>query len=51
MISHCYAHADLVFIQNGMLQPWLDEKGLSDNTQVPYSFYLAQIASDAQLRG
>jgi hypothetical protein len=26
-------HADLVFIQNGMLQPWLDEKGLGDNTQ------------------
>ena len=25
--------ADLVFIQNGMLQPWLDEKGLGDNTQ------------------
>ena len=27
-------YADLVFIQNGMLQPWLDEKGLGDNTQV-----------------
>ena len=26
--------ADLVFIQNGMLQPWLDERGLGDNTQV-----------------
>lgn len=25
--------ADLVFIQNGMLQPWLDERGLGDNTQ------------------
>jgi hypothetical protein len=29
-----HARADLVFIQNGMLQPWLDEKGLGDNTQV-----------------
>lgn len=26
--------ADLVFIQNGMLQPWLDSRGLGDNTQV-----------------
>ncbi len=26
--------ADLVFIQNGMLQPWLDERGLGDATQV-----------------
>jgi hypothetical protein len=26
--------ADLVFLQNGMLQPWLDAKGLGDNTQV-----------------
>lgn len=26
--------ADLVFIQNGMLQPWLDARGLGDNTQV-----------------
>jgi hypothetical protein len=26
--------ADLVFIQNGMLQPWLDSVGLGDNTQV-----------------
>ena len=24
---------DLVFIQNGMLQPWLDSQGLGDNTQ------------------
>ena len=28
------APADLVFIQNGMLQPWLDSQGLGDNTQV-----------------
>ena len=28
--------ADLVFIQNGMLQPWLDERGLGDNTQVSF---------------
>ena len=27
-------YADLVFIQNGMLQPWLEEKGLGDTTQV-----------------
>lgn len=26
--------ADLVFIQNGMLEPWLAERGLADNTQV-----------------
>ena len=26
--------ADLVFIQNGMIQPWLNKHGLSDNTQV-----------------
>ena len=25
--------ADLVFLQNGMLQPWLDSRGLGDNTQ------------------
>ena len=25
--------ADLVFIQNGMLEPWLAERGLADNTQ------------------
>lgn len=34
--------ADLVFIQNGMLQPWLDEAGLGDNTQAssPCNFAL-----------
>lgn len=36
-IESRHAHADLVFIQNGMLQPWLDENGLSDNTQVSHS--------------
>ena len=25
---------DLVFLQNGMLQPWLDAQGIGDNTQV-----------------
>jgi hypothetical protein len=25
---------DLVFLQNGMLQPWLDKRGLGDATQV-----------------
>lgn len=29
--------ADLVFIQNGMLQPWLDARGLGNNTQVQQS--------------
>ena len=26
--------ADLVFIQNGMLEPFLNQRGLGDNTQV-----------------
>ena len=30
----CPTSLDLVFIQNGMLQPWLDAKGLGANTQV-----------------
>ena len=34
-------HADLVFIQNGMLQPWLDARGLGSNTQVPHKHQLA----------
>lgn len=34
--------ADLVFIQNGMLEPWLNERGLADNTQAgALSFLLA----------
>lgn len=33
---------DLVFIQNGMLQPWLDERGLGDNTQVLVYFAVAK---------
>lgn len=33
---------DLVFIQNGMLQPWLDEHGLGDNTQVLVFFAVAK---------
>ncbi|KAK9839627.1 hypothetical protein WJX81_001602 [Elliptochloris bilobata] len=33
---------DLVFIQNGMLQPFLDERGLSDNTQVLVYFAVAK---------
>eukprot|EP00208_Stichococcus_sp_RCC1054_P003526 CAMPEP_0206148900 /NCGR_PEP_ID=MMETSP1473-20131121/37492_1 /ASSEMBLY_ACC=CAM_ASM_001109 /TAXON_ID=1461547 /ORGANISM="Stichococcus sp, Strain RCC1054" /LENGTH=389 /DNA_ID=CAMNT_0053546333 /DNA_START=329 /DNA_END=1499 /DNA_ORIENTATION=+ len=32
---------DLVFIQNGMLQPWLDERGLGNNTQVLVYFAVA----------
>ena len=38
------APADLVFIQNGMLQPWLDDKGLGDNTQVMHGKKSASIA-------
>ncbi|GAB4821761.1 hypothetical protein N2152v2_008807 [Parachlorella kessleri] len=33
---------DLVFIQNGMLQPWLEERGLGDNTQVLVYFAVAK---------
>jgi ketopantoate reductase len=34
--------SDLVFIQNGMLQPWLDARGLGDNTQVLVYFAVAK---------
>ncbi len=34
--------ADLVFIQNGMLQPWLDERGLGQNTQASSELRLTQ---------
>jgi ketopantoate reductase len=33
---------DLVFIQNGMLQPWLDARGLGGNTQVLVYFAVAK---------
>jgi ketopantoate reductase len=33
---------DLVFIQNGMLQNWLDSRGLGDNTQVLVFFAVAK---------
>lgn len=33
---------DLVFIQNGMLVPWLAERGLEDNTQVLVYFAVAK---------
>lgn len=33
---------DLVFIQNGMLQPWLDKAGLGENTQVLVYFAVAK---------
>ncbi|KAF5825491.1 hypothetical protein DUNSADRAFT_9323, partial [Dunaliella salina] len=42
--------ADLVFIQNGMLQPWLDEQGLTDNTQVLVYFAVAK-KGDAPIDG
>lgn len=35
--------ADLVFIQNGMLQPWLDKQGLGENTQVLVYFAVAKL--------
>jgi hypothetical protein len=34
---------DLVFLQNGMLQPWLDSRGLGDNTQVLVYFAVAKL--------
>jgi hypothetical protein len=34
--------SDLVFIQNGMLQPWLEERGLGGNTQVLVYFAVAK---------
>jgi hypothetical protein len=34
---------DLVFLQNGMLQPWLDARGLGDNTQVLVYFAVAKL--------
>uniref|UniRef100_A0A061SA93 Uncharacterized protein n=1 Tax=Tetraselmis sp. GSL018 TaxID=582737 RepID=A0A061SA93_9CHLO len=34
---------DLVFIQNGMLQPWLDSTGLGSNTQVLVYFAVAKL--------
>eukprot|EP00217_Crustomastix_stigmatica_P016846 CAMPEP_0183789298 /NCGR_PEP_ID=MMETSP0803_2-20130417/337_1 /TAXON_ID=195967 /ORGANISM="Crustomastix stigmata, Strain CCMP3273" /LENGTH=294 /DNA_ID=CAMNT_0026033465 /DNA_START=50 /DNA_END=934 /DNA_ORIENTATION=+ len=33
---------DLVFLQNGMLQPWLDSRGLSDATQCLVYFAVAK---------
>ncbi|CAG9466041.1 unnamed protein product [Pedinophyceae sp. YPF-701] len=41
---------DLVFIQNGMLQPWLDSRGLGDNTQVLVYFAVAK-KGDAPVDG
>lgn len=34
---------DLVFMQNGMLQPWLDAQGLGDATQVLVYFAVAKL--------
>ncbi|XP_024385757.1 uncharacterized protein [Physcomitrium patens] len=34
---------DLVFIQNGMLEPWLESKGLGDATQVLVYFAVAKL--------
>jgi len=35
--------ADLVFLQNGMLQPWLDARGLGENTQALIYFAVAKM--------
>jgi len=45
VVASCPAdrRKDLVFIQNGMLQPWLDAKGLGDNTQVLVYFAVAKL--------
>ncbi len=32
-VDEMFYLADLVFIQNGMLEPWLAERGLAENTQ------------------
>jgi len=37
---------DLVFLQNGMLLPWLKEKGLEKNTQVLVYFAVAKMGDD-----
>ena len=37
---------DLVFLQNGMLLPWLKEKGLEKNTQVLVYFAVAKMGED-----
>jgi len=34
---------DLVFLQNGMLQPWLDARALGDNTQALIYFAVAKL--------
>lgn len=39
---------DLVFIQNGMLQPFLDEQGLGQNTQVLVFFAVAKLGDAPQ---
>ena len=38
--------ADLVFIQNGMLQPWLDKNGLSECTQALVYFAVAKLGEE-----
>ena len=35
--------ADLVFFQNGMLEPWLQSKGLSDANQVLAYFAVSKL--------
>lgn len=35
--------ADLIFVQNGMLEPWLQSKGLSDADQVLAYFAVSKL--------
>jgi len=35
--------ADLVFFQNGMLEPWLESKGLKDGNQVLAYFAVSKL--------
>lgn len=36
---------DLVFMQNGMLEPWLREQGLADATQLLVYFAVAKVCA------
>ena len=38
--------ADLVFLQNGVLQPWLEKQGLQNSTQMLAYFAVAKLGED-----
>jgi hypothetical protein len=40
--------ADLVFLQNGMMEPWLESRGLSEATQVLVYFAVAKLGDPPQ---